>query len=343
MERKLAEAIETVLIGNSTLSSPIKDGTGALVGFVIDNPKGPDLTVNLQQLSLKGATAEENNHLRQVVYDAYALGTKAVPAFTPLAECVADSATVIVHSDANWEGMRFVFVPVKEKEKPATNFIANIQGNPLLPDTSYTFNYNGVTQKVVLEQQNKHYLGKDGLWYDTNPLELITHELSHGCNKLQGWTQVGEQAYISDLKAGKVPDYEIKAINFVNTTLLEPRSLPGRDPEAYYSAKPDGALSGQDAPLDATGSEKLRHGAIPAELNGYSQPTLRPADGLNGKTKAHQLERLGGLSQALELAGLCTASQSAVIAQRIAENTAGHPARNVLAPQHETENAALSR
>lgn len=336
----MAEIVETMLIGHSTLTPPIADGSGAMLGFVIDNPSGPDLRVSLQQLTLKGATAEENNQLRQAVYDAYALGTKAVPAFTPLSECVAESATLIVHSDAEWEGMRFVFVPVKEKS--ATGYYANIQGNPLLPDNRYDFSYNGVTQTVTLEQQNKNYLGKDGRWYITNPLELITHELAHGCNKLQGWSQAGEKAYVSDLKAGKVPDYEIKAINFVNTTLLEPRGLPGRNPETYYAAKPDGALQGQYIPLDAAGLEKLKHGPIPAELKQYTQPARMPeATDLQGKSYLNLLHPCGDLSQALTLSGLCSESQSVVIAQRIRENAAMSPASDVMASHHETAREVL--
>jgi len=307
------EVVETKLAGNAKLSALVKDAEGNLLGFVVDNPLGPDLNVDLHLLTIKNATAAQNNQLRKVVYDTYALGVKAVPAFTPLLECVAESATVVVHSDADWEGMRFVFVPVLQPNKPVTNFYANIQGNPLLPDSLHAFSFGGITHDVILEQQNKYYLGKDGRWYTTNPLELVSHELAHGCGKLQGWTQAAEGAYVRDLQSGKVPEYEIKAISFVNTTLLEPRGLPGRVPESYYQAKPESAAQGATAPLDADDIEKLRHGTIPAALKAYSQPVLNAVDIDEPQSR---------LSQALELAGVCEAPQSALIAERILENAA---------------------
>lgn len=314
----------TELVGNARVSPLQRDAEGMVTGFVIDNPRGPDLKVSLNGLLLEGATPAQINALRQVVYDAYVLGAMAVPAFTPLSECIAQSTTLIVHSDANWDGMRFKYVPIPHHPQGETQFFANVQGNPLLPDHESTFSFQGVVHKVVVEQQNKYYQGKDGRWYTTHPLELVMHELPHGCGKLQAWSSEDEAAYQQDLASGKVPMDEVRAVRFVNQTLLEPRGLPGRDPQSYYEVKPDGEVAVKVPALDAAALEKLRQGPVPDELQRFSRPGLKAIEsGFQGRYESNHPNGLAfaSLGRALEKAGLCEAAQSDVIAQRIVEHT----------------------
>jgi len=315
----MADWISTELVGNVHVAPLRRDAEGMATGFVIDNPRGPDLYVSVQGLQLEGASPAQNNALRQVVYEAYVLGARAVPAFTPLSECIAQSATLIVHSDANWDGMRFKYVPIPNQPgvQGGPSFFANVQGNPLLPDRISTFSFQGVEQKVVIEQQNKYYLGKDGRWYLTNPLELISHELVHGCGKLQGWSAQGESAYLQDMKSGKVPGDEVRAVQFVNQTLLEPLGQPGRDPQSYYRAKPDEALAVHAQTLDAEALERLRLGPIPVALAGFSIPERKQIEPDLQKRLELDPSNVANLGHALESAGLCAASQSGLIARCI--------------------------
>lgn len=275
----------TILVGNSSVSEPVMDSQGLIKGFVIDNPKGADIQVDLQHFLLERTATEENKKLRQTVYDAYKLAAESVPAFTPLAECVAESSQHIIHTEASKpEGVFSNIVYLKNALKTADGHApellaaVNIAGNPNLPDREIPVEFDtdkGHFKTIAkIEQQNKYYLGKDTLWYTTNPLEVITHEVAHACKDLQNLTKEGDFAYESSKKKGITPEDEKRVISFVNQVLLQPRGMSGRDLNSDTAVKPESAAMGKYMPLDASGVEKLKHGPIPTELKLYSQPKM---------------------------------------------------------------------
>ncbi len=283
MGDQVVQVNNTILSGNSKVSEPIVDSQGLIKGFVIDNPKGADIQVDLQHFLLDGATAAENIKLQQSIYATYKYAAQSVPAFTPLMECVAHSSQHILHSEASKpEGVFSNIIYLKNTLKTASNHLAerlpviNIAGNPNLPDREISIEFDtdkGHFKTIAkVEQQNKYYLGKDGLWYITNPLEVITHEIAHACKDLQNLTKEGDFAYEASKKKGITPEDEKRVIDFVNQVLLQPRGMSGRDLNSDTAVKPESATLGKYVPLDSNGVEKLKHGPIPNELKLYSQP-----------------------------------------------------------------------
>lgn len=285
MDNQKVQVNNTVLSGNAKVSEPIVDSQGLIKGFIIDNPKGPDVQVDLQHFLLNEENAEENKKLRQTIYDTYKLAAQSVPAFTPLAECLAQTSQHILHSEANKpEGVFSNIIYLKNALKTTDNNlldalpVVNIAGNPNLPDREISVEFDtdvGHVKTVVkVEQQNKYYLGEDGLWYTTNPLEVITHEIAHACKDLQNLTKAGDFAYESSKKQGITPEDEKRVINFVNQVLLQPRGMSGRDLSSDTAVKPNNATMGKYVPLDTVGVEWLKHAPIPIELKSYSQPKV---------------------------------------------------------------------
>ena len=117
----MAELGEMILLDNAKLSPLLKDGEGNIVEFTIANPNHTQLSVNLKELTLgdfethnnteREIKQKVNNMIRQTVYDTYDLAAKAIPAFTPLSECLAKETSLIKHTDGNIEGFYFRFVP----------------------------------------------------------------------------------------------------------------------------------------------------------------------------------------------------------------------------------------
>ncbi|NOS94993.1 MAG: hypothetical protein HOP26_01045 [Methylotenera sp.] len=331
----------TLLSGNAKVSEPMVDSHGLIKGFIIDNPKGFDLQVDLQHFLLNEENAEENKKLRQTIYDTYKLAAQSVPAFTPLAECVAQTSQHILHSEANKpEGVFSNIIYLENTLKTIDNNLAdtlpvvNIAGNPTLPDREISVEVDtdaGHVKTIAkIEQQNKYYLGKDGLWYTTNPLEVITHEIAHACKDLQNLTKAGDFAYESSKKQGITPEDEKRVINFVNQVLLEPRGMSGRDLNSDTAVKPNNATVGNYAPLDAMGIERLKHAPIPNELKSYSQPKVIDFNS-HSKNNSHDFTRessfvhpitLGQLKR--ELAAFDSEHQQSFVFSRISEVMKGN-------------------
>lgn len=285
MSNQDAKVSSTRLVGNSKVSEPKMGNHQWIDGFIISNPNSLNIQVNLQHFVIKNTTDEENKTLRQTIYNTYKLAAESVPAFTPLAECVAQSSQLIVHSEADKsEGVFSNIIYLKNTLKTASNNLSqylpvvNIAGNPNLPDRKIPIEFDTDKGRIKtiakIEQQNKYYLGKDGLWYITNPLEVVMHEVAHACKDLQNLTAEGDLAYQTSKKQGITPEDEKRVIDFVNKVLIEPRDMPGRDLNSDTAQKPNNAPLGKYVPLNAKGLEKLKQGPIPDELKRYSDPKL---------------------------------------------------------------------
>lgn len=299
----MAGLVETMLVNNSKLSPLVKDEDGNVIGFSIENPNHTHLSVDLKDLTLgdfethnsfeKALKLKVNNLIRQTIYDTYDLAAKAVPAFTPLSECLAKETSLIKHTNGDIEGFYFRFIPKEVKDNSQTGLVANIRGNPLLPSQEgYVKNKDGSTQHVINEQGIKYYMAKDGKWYPNDPLSLVVHEISHGCNDLMHWSKEKNKEFESFLSAKKVHVFETIAIDFVNRTINEPLGMPGRDPAAYYLTKPEGAPLGQYSPIGKKGMELLMQGEIPAELKHYSHPELNNSNGKVSQAENNTLAQL---------------------------------------------------
>lgn len=333
-----AKISNTNLVGNSKISEPEVNNHQWIDGFIINNPNGLNIQVNLQHFVIKDAADKENKALRQTIYDTYKLAAESVPAFTPLAECVAQSSQYIFHSDAGkpegvFSNMIYLKNPLKIEGNnlPERFPVVNISGNPELPDRKIPIEFDtdkGHIKTIAqIEQQNKYYLGKDGLWYTTNPLEVVVHEVAHACKDLQNLTTEGDLAYKTSKKQGITPEDEKRVIDFVNKILIEPRGMPGRDLNSDTAQKPNNAPLGKYAPLNGNGLENLKQGPIPDELKQYSVPKLMDFQGrFNNQSNGVLLEMARSFNIDLitklqeELADFNHAHQLKLIGDRINEN-----------------------
>lgn len=301
-----AKFSSAVLVGNSMVSEPTIGRHQWIDGFVINNPNGLNVQVDLQHYFLNEASSEDNKRLKQNIYDTYKLASQSVPAFTPLIECVAQSSQYILHSEASKaEGVFSNLIYLKNPLKTADNnltehlVVVNIAGNPNLPDREIPIEIDTDKSHIKtiakIEQQNKYYLGRDGLWYATNPLETVMHEIAHACKDLQNLTAEGDMAYETSKKQGITPEDEKRVIEFVNKVLIESRGMPGRDLNSDTAQKPNNAPLGKYIPLDEHGLEKLKRGPIPNELKQYSHPELIDLQGRSNNQSNNVFPKLAHL------------------------------------------------